>query len=318
MKIVLLDGGAVNPGDLSWDWLHEISEDVTIYDYTNDEDVIKRMADCELLITNKVNIDRKIIDAIPSLKCIFVTATGFNNIDINYAREKGIPVCNVPAYSSNSVAQIVFALLLEIINNVAKNNESVQKGDWKKAKLYTYQVTAQNELFGKTIGIVGFGNIGQTVARIAHAFGMKVLVNTRTEKAGFDYVTFVDFESLLKKSDVVSLHTALNKETENIMDEKAFDMMKESAIFINAARGGLIDEQALINALRNKKIRAAALDVIKQEPMEEDCKLLGIPNLIITPHIAWATIEARARMMEIIKANILSFLNEQPINVVNM
>lgn len=318
MKIVLLDGGAVNPGDLSWDWLHDISDEIAIYDYTEDQDVIPRMLGCELLITNKVNVDKHIIDAVPSLKCIFVTATGFNNIDIDYAKEKNIPVCNVPAYSSNSVAQLVFAMLLEIINNVAKNNESVQNGDWKKARLYTYQVTPQNELFGKTFGIVGFGNIGQTVAKIANAFGMKVLANSRSEKAGFDYVDFVDFETLLKNSDVVSLHTALNEQTKNIMDKKAFDLMKESAVFINAARGGLVDEQALINALNHKKIRAAALDVIKIEPMEEDCELIGIPNLILTPHIAWATIEARSRMMEIIKENILSFLRKQPINVVNM
>lgn len=318
MKIVLLDGGAVNPGDLCWQGLHRLSQDVHIYEHSREDQIVPRALGCEILITNKMPITREIIECLPGLRCILVTATGYNNIDIHHAAQKNIPVCNVPAYSSPSVAQLVFALLLELTNGVAQNNASVQAGDWQRATMYTYPVTRQMELCGKTMGIVGFGSIAQAVAHLAHAFGMRVIVTNRTKREVYDFVEFVSLEELLEESDVISLHTALGEGNKKMIDQSALEKMKPSAILINTARGGLIDEAALIRALESERIAGAALDVITTEPMEQGSPLLGVKNLLITPHIAFTTVEARTRLIELVLDNAQSFLGGTPQNVVNL
>ena len=318
MKIVVLDGCAANSGDISWDGLAQYGE-LTVYDRTDDADVIARIGDAELITTNKTVIDRHTMESCPKLKYIGVLATGYNVVDLDAAKEHGIVVTNVPAYSTDAVAQFTFALLLELANQVGVHNSSVKDGGWVRSKDFSYSVMPTMELYGKTMGIIGYGSIGQRVADIAHAFGMKVLVSSRTEmklpEGG--WIRWVSREELFAEADVISIHCPLFPETKGMINREAIGLMKRTALVINTARGGCIVEQDLADALNSGRIAGAAVDVVSQEPMKEDNPLLTAKNIIITPHIAWAPREVRQRLLQIAGDNMGAFLAGHPINVVN-
>ena len=319
MKLVILDAYAENPGDLSWDWLKDIVEEYDIYDITPPEKVIERSIDADILVTNKTVLTAEILSKLPNLKYISTLATGYNVIDTAYAREKGIAVSNIPAYSTDGVAQLVFALILEIVNNVALHNESVKNGDWCSSEHFCYWKTPITELANKTLGIVGFGKIGSAVAQIANAFGMKVIAyspNTRTYK-GFGEVEFVSLDEVTASADIISLHCPLTASTEGLVNMDFLKKMKKTAILINTSRGPVINEADLKKALDNGIIAAAGVDVLSAEPAKKDNPLLTCDNCIITPHIAWASFEARSRLMNIFKSNVEGFVAGKPINVVN-
>ncbi len=314
MKIVILDGHALNPGDLSWDCIKQFG-DVTYYDRTPSELVVERIGDADIILLNKVQITGEILEKCPSLKLICILATGYNVVDCTAAAKRGIPVCNVPGYSTNSVAQFVFALLLEICHQVGLHSASVHSGEWTACPDFCYWKAPQMELYGKTLGIIGYGSIGSAVANIAKALGMKVLAYSRTPKEGADFVTLPE---LLAKSDVISLHCPLFPETAGMINAETIAIMKDGAILINTARGGLIDEQAVADALRSGKLYGAAVDVVNQEPINANSPLLTAPNCIITPHIAWAPLEARQRILDITTRSIQGFIDGNRVNVVNM
>lgn len=318
MKIVVLDGCAANSGDISWDGLAQYGE-LTVYDRTDDADVIARIGDAELITTNKTVIDRHTMESCPKLKYIGVLATGYNVVDLDAAKEHGIVVTNVPAYSTDAVAQFTFALLLELANQVGVHNSSVKDGGWVRSKDFSYSVMPTMELYGKTMGIIGYGSIGQRVADIAHAFGMKVLVSSRTEKKLPEggWIRWVSREELFAEADVISIHCPLFTETKGMINREAIGLMKRTALVINTARGGCIVEQDLADALNSGRIAGAAVDVVSQEPMKEDNPLLTAKNIIITPHIAWAPREVRQRLLQIAGDNMGAFLAGHPINVVN-
>lgn len=318
MKIVVLDGCAANSGDISWDGLAQYGE-LTVYDRTDDADVIARIGDAELITTNKTVIDRHTMESCPKLKYIGVLATGYNVVDLDAAKEHGIVVTNVPAYSTDAVAQFTFALLLELANQVGVHNSSVKDGGWVRSKDFSYSVMPTMELYGKTMGIIGYGSIGQRVADIAHAFGMKVLVSSRTEKKLPEggWIRWVSREELFAEADVISIHCPLFPETKGMINREAIGLMKRTALVINTARGGCIVEQDLADALNSGRIAGAAVDVVSQEPMKEDNPLLTAKNIIITPHIAWAPREVRQRLLQIAGDNMGAFLAGHPINVVN-
>ncbi len=319
MKLVILDGYTENPGDLSWDWLKDTVDEYTVYDSTPQDAVVERCADADIVVTNKKLITKEIIDALPSLKFIATLSTGYNVVDIKAARERGIPVSNIPAYSTDGVAQLVFALLLEMTNKVAVHNESVKDGEWCRCEHFCYWKTPLTELRNKTFGIIGFGKIGSAVANIANGFGMKVIAwspNTRTYD-GFGEVEFTDKERVIKESDVLSLHCPLTEETEGMVDMNFLKKMKSSAFLINTSRGPVIVEKDLADALNEGIIAGAGLDVLSQEPADEYCPLLKCEKCIITPHIAWASLEARTRLMKIFEGNVKAFLDGKPTNVVN-
>lgn len=318
MKIVVLDGCAANSGDISWDGLAQYGE-LTVYDRTDDADVIARIGDAELITTNKTVIDRHTMESCPKLKYIGVLATGYNVVDLDAAKEHGIVVTNVPAYSTDAVAQFTFALLLELANQVGVHNSSVKDGGWVRSKDFSYSVMPTMELYGKMMGIIGYGSIGQRVADIAHAFGMKVLVSSRTEKKLPEggWIRWVSREELFAEADVISIHCPLFPETKGMINREAIGLMKRTALVINTARGGCIVEQDLADALNSGRIAGAAVDVVSQEPMKEDNPLLTAKNIIITPHIAWAPREVRQRLLQIAGDNMGAFLAGHPINVVN-
>ncbi len=319
MKLVILDGYTENPGDLSWEWIRDTVDEYTVYDSTPQEKVIERCKDADIVVTNKKLITREIIDALPSLKFIATLSTGYNVVDIKAARERNIPVSNIPAYSTDGVAQLVFALLLEMTNSVAIHNESVKEGEWCRSEHFCYWKTPLTELRGKTFGIIGFGKIGSAVANIANGFGMKVIAyspNTRSYN-GFGQVEFTDKERVITESDVISLHCPLTDETEAMVDMEFLKKMKKSAFIINTSRGPVIVEQDLADALNKGIIAGAGLDVLSQEPADENNPLLKCEKCIITPHIAWASLEARTRLMNIFEGNVKAFLEGKPRNVVN-
>lgn len=319
MKLVILDGYTENPGDLSWDWLKDTVDEYVIYDSTPQDKVLERCADADIVVTNKKLITREIINTLPSLKFIATLSTGYNVVDIKAARERNIPVSNIPAYSTDGVAQLVFALLLEMTNSVAIHNESVKNGEWCTCEHFCYWKTPLTELRNKTFGIIGFGKIGSAVANIANAFGMKVISyspNTRTYD-GFGQVEFTDKERVIKESDVISLHCPLTEETEGMVDIEFLRKMKKSAFLINTSRGPVIVEKDLADALNEGIIAGAGLDVLSQEPADESNPLLKCEKCIITPHIAWASLEARTRLMNIFQGNVKAFLDGKPQNVVN-
>lgn len=316
-KIVVLDGYLVNPGDLSWDKLRELGN-CEIHDRTPPNCVIERCKNAEIVITNKVEISAREMNQLPSLKYIGVSATGYNNVDIKSARENLIMVTNVPAYSTYSTAQHTFALLLEATNQVGQHNQAVHEGEWIKSMDFSFCRSPLLELNKLNFGIVGYGVIGQKVAEIAHAFGMNVLVHTRSVAKTMNFeVNVVDKTTLFKESDVISLHCPLTPETQHIINKTTLDLMKPSAILLNAARGGLVDEQALANALTNRTISAAAVDVLNEEPPSADCPLLNLANCIITPHNAWASLAARKRLLASVIANIQGYMGGAPINIVS-
>lgn len=318
MKIVVLDGCAANSGDISWDSLAQYGE-LTVYDRTDDADVIARIGDAELITTNKTVIDRHAMESCPKLKYIGVLATGYNVVDLDAAKEHGIVVTNVPAYSTDAVAQFTFALLLELANQVGVHNSSVKDGGWVRSKDFSYSVMPTMELYGKTMGIIGYGSIGHRVADIAHAFGMKVLVSSRTEKKLPEggWIRWVSREELFAEADVISIHCPLFPETKGMINRETIGLMKRTTLVINTARGGCIVEQDLADALNSGRIAGAAVDVVSQEPMKEDNPLLTAKNIIITPHIAWAPREVRQRLLQIAGDNMGAFLTGHPINVVN-
>lgn len=320
MKIVVLDGYVLNPGDLSWKGFEEFGE-IIVYDRTDPGDIISRIGDAEAVITNKTVLTKDIIEACPSIRYIGVIATGYNIVDIQAAYERGIPVTNVPGYGTDAVAQFTFSLILELCNRVGMHSESVANGGWIECPDFSYWKSPLIDLKGKTLGIIGYGNIGRRVAEIALAFGMKVLVNSRSRKSGDadnERIQWGTKEEVLAGSDIITLHCPLFEENQDMINKNTIALMKEGAMLINTARGPLVAEEDLVEALNSGKLRGAALDVIRTEPMTEDCPLLEAKNLIITPHIAWASREARSRLMDIAVNNLKCFIEGTPVNVVNL
>ena len=317
MEIVVMDGFTLNPGDLSWEALRKLGN-CKIYDRTTAGETLSRIGNAEIILTNKVIIDRQIMEAAPNLKYIGVLATGYNVVDVAAAKEKGIAVTNIPAYSTDSVAQMVFSHILAFCNRVELHTASVQNGDWQNCADFTYTCTPQIEISGKTLGIVGYGQIGQKVGRIARAFGMKVLFQNRSVKAVQDEnIRQVSLETVFSESDFVSLNCPLTNENQQFVNAALLSKMKPSAMLINTGRGGLINENDLAGALNSGQIAAAGLDVLSTEPPKADNPLLTAKNCFITPHIAWATIEARTRLMNIAVENVNAFLQGKAQNVVN-
>ncbi|MBF4693473.1 D-2-hydroxyacid dehydrogenase [Fusibacter ferrireducens] len=318
MKIVVLDGYTLNPGDLSWEAL-EAYGDLKVYDRTDEDQIVERIANCEIVFTNKTPITESVLKACPNIKFICVLATGYNVVNVQMARDLKIPVCNIPTYGTDAVAQYVFALLLALCHRVEAHSESVFEGEWSKSLDFCYWQSPLMELVGKTMGIIGFGRIGKRTAEIANAFGMKVMAYARHPDLALasDQLCYGTLEEIYEHSDVISLHLPLVEETQGMIDEVAISKMKTGVILINTSRGPLIVESDLVAALKAGKIRSAALDVVSVEPIEETSILLEAPNLIITPHIAWAPKEARERLLHIAVDNLKLFLEGTPINVVN-
>lgn len=319
MKIVILDARALNPGDLSYDCISQFGE-VTQYQRTETEDeTIARIGDSEIILVNKVPITETVLAACPNIKLICVQATGYNIVDTAACAKRGIPVTNVPTYGTAAVAQFTMALILEMCHRIGLHNHSVHQGDWMKAETFCYWLTPQMELAGKTIGIIGFGRIGQAVGKLAKAFGMKVIAYNRSQsEEGRKIAEYVDLDTLFAQSDIVSLHCPQTAQTEKLINAVTIAKMKDGAMLVNTARGGLVDEDALVEALQSGKLRYAAVDVVSQEPMKEDNPLLKTRKCIITPHIAWAPVESRQRLLDAVVENIRAFLNGSPQNVVNM
>jgi len=316
MKIVVLDGFTLNPGDLSWDELETLGE-CEIHDRTPANEVVKRATGAAIVLTNKTPVTGESISALPELKYIGVLATGYNIVDVAAARRRNIPVCNVPAYGTKSVAQHTFALLLELTQHAGHHGGTVRDGRWSKSPDWCYWDYPLIELDGMTIGIVGYGRIGRAVGELALAFGMKVLATSASPKQAPRGVTFVDLETLFQQSDAVSLHCPLTPQTKNLVNASRLGLMKPAAFLINTSRGPLIDEPALAEALNTGRIAGAGLDVLSVEPPQADNPLLGAKNCLITPHLAWATRAARSRLMRAVVANVRAFLAGKPENVVN-
>lgn len=316
MKIVILDAYAANPGDLSWDEFAALG-DLTVYDRTAQEDAAARIGDAEVVFINKVRLTDEIFAACPNLKLVSILATGYNIVDLAAAKRRGITVCNVPGYSTRAVVQMTFALLLEICQQVGLHSGTVHTGRWQTCPDFCFWDRPLIELDGKTMGIVGYGAIGSAVGTVAQALGMKLLVTARHEKPVPEGARFVSLPELLAQSDVVSLHCPQTAENARMIDAGALAQMKDGAILLNTARGGLLDEQAVADALRSGKLLAAGMDVVSAEPIRADNPLLTAPNCFLTPHIAWAPLETRRRLQAISAENLRAFLAGKPQNVVN-
>ncbi len=316
MKIVVLDGYALNPGDLSWKRLQEIG-DCVIYDRTSQEEILLRSVDAEVLITNKVIINQTSIEQLPKLKYIGVTATGYNVVDVKAASNKGIVVTNIPAYSTDSVAQLVFAHILTVANRVELHSNSVKNGDWANCPDFSYCKSPQTELTGKTLGIVGFGRIGQRVAEIGLAFGMKVIFQNRSVRNDLPKgIIQKTLGEVFSESDFISLNCPLTTDNMEFVNQELLKTMKQTAVIINTGRGGLINENDLATALNMGIIKAACLDVLSTEPPKAENPLIGAKNCFITPHLAWATYEARERLLEVTIDNLNCFISGSYQNVV--
>lgn len=318
MKLVVLDGYTLNPGDLSWEGVEQLGE-LAVYDRTSANEIVGRAKEAEVVLTNKVPLDAETLDNLPALKYIGVLATGYNIIDVDHARKRGVIVTNVPGYSTRSVAQLTFALLLELCHRVQRHSDRVKEEKWSRSPDFCFWDYPLVELSGKTLGIIGFGDIGQQVADVASALGMKVLGHSRTETDQSHRTNFhwASMDKLLKQSDVVSLHCPLTPRTEGLINKDSLEKMKRSAFLINTARGPLVKEADLAAALNAGKIAGAGLDVLSVEPPPSDNPLFGAKNCLITPHIAWATKEARIRLMDTAVVNIVAYLEGKPNNVVN-
>ena len=319
MKLTVIDGYTMNPGDLSWEQYEKFGE-LRVFDHsTNDEnEVLRRIADSEIVIANKSKVTRRVIDACPNIRFIAVQATGYDPIDYVYAREKGIPVSNVPAYGTDSVAQFAISLLLEICGHAGHHDQAVHQGKWAQCGDWCFWDYPMIELSGKTMGIIGFGRIGQAVGRIASALGMKVLAYNRSRsESGAKIAQYVELEELLASSDVISLHCPAFPETVGIINKNSIAKMKDGVILINNSRGALVVEQDLADALNSGKVAAAAVDVVSSEPISEANPLLSAKNCLITPHISWAPRESRQRIMDCTEENIRCFLAGKPQNLVN-
>lgn len=317
-RIVILDGYTVNPGDNPWDPVTEQGASA-VYDRTPPELVLERAAGAEIILTSKVKLTAAILEQLPELRFISLLATGYNNVDVEAAGQRGVMVANVPAYSTESVAQTTFALLLELTTRVGLHDRAVKAGEWVNAPDFSFQTAPLVELDGLTLGIVGFGAIGRAVARIGAAFGMKILAFTPRPPAAelFPDVTFVSRDELFSRADVVSLNCPQTADNAGFVDAALLGRMKRSALLINVARGGLVNEADLAGALRDGVIAGAGLDVVAVEPMQADNPLLTAPSCIITPHIAWATLAARRRLTAVVAANVCGYLSGAPINLVN-
>ncbi len=315
MKIILPDAQTVTQGDLSLEPLSEFGE-VVVHDLTEYDKIAETVADADAIICNKTVLNAETLRLAKHLRYIGLFATGYNNIDISYCRENGITVCNAGSYSTDAVCQHTFALILECLNRVGDYSRFVAEGNWKNSRTFSPFVFPLSELAGKTLGVVGYGSIGKAVGRVARAFNMNVIAYRRTpcEDEG---VRFSDLDTLLRESDIVTVHCPLNDESYRMFDKTAFDKMKDGAIFVNTARGGVMDENAVAQALRSGKLSYAAIDVLEQEPMAQDCVLCGLENCIVTPHIAWAPMETRERLMGIVCDNLRGFLSGNPRNVVS-
>ncbi len=311
MKIVILDGATAKGKELDFDFLNQFG-DVTYYDTTSNEDVLSRAKDADILVINKIVMDKDTLAECKNLKLITILATGYNIVDIEAAKALGITVCNVPYYSTNSVAQLTFAFILEFACKLSLHTQSVARGDWQNCKDFAFTLDTLHELCGKTLGIIGYGSIGKKVAQIGKAFGMNVLIGTRTPVEGC-----VSKEEVFKNADFVTLHCPLNEQSKLMINEKSLALFKPTAYLINTARGGLIDENALAAALNSGKIAGAALDVLTSEPPKADNPLIHAKNCIITPHMAWSSLEARVRLLHATEDNVRAFLQNAPINKVN-
>jgi glycerate dehydrogenase len=318
MKIVVLDGYTLNPGDISWSGLEEHGE-LTVYDRTPADKIVERIGNAEIIFTNKTPLTRETFDRCPEIRFVGVLATGYNVVDTEYAKSRGIPVTNIPTYGTAAVAQFAFALLLELCHHVGAHSDSVHKGDWTKCPDFCYWNYPLVELAGKTFGIIGFGRIGQAAARIAQAMGMKVLAYDQffDPKLENDGLKYARLDELFAGSDVISLHCPLFPSTQGIINKTNIAKMKDGVMIINTSRGPLVVEQDLAEALNSGKVAGAALDVVSTEPIGSSNVLLKAQNCIITPHIAWAPRESRNRLMNIAVDNLKAFLSGSPVNVVN-
>lgn len=317
MKIVILDGYSVNPGDLSWEELEACGE-LTVYDRTNTEDILKRTKNADAILTNKVVISSEIINKLPNLKYIGVLATGYNVVDIEAAKKRGIAVTNVPAYSTNSVVQMTFAHILNLTNRVAHYAHENRKGKWSASPDFCYWDTNLGEIAGKTLGVVGLGNIGYKVACIARDFGMDVFACTSKNSADLpDGIQKVTFNGLLGISDILTLHCPLTPQTKEMINKDTLSQMKRGALLINTGRGALVNDKDVAQALCEGQLGGYGADVMTQEPPKPDNPLLSAPNAYLTPHIAWATLEARKRLVSIASANVAAFVQGSPKNVVS-
>ena len=317
MRIVMLDAYTTNPGDLSWDFLNEYG-DVTIYDRTPVDKIIERIKDADIVVTNKTPLTKETIDLLPNLKFIALLSTGYNIVDYIHLKEKGIPVSNIPAYSTDAVAQLVMSFILELAMNVGLHSESVRNGDWTNSTDFCYWKTPLTEIAGKTMGIFGLGKIGRAVAERAKAFGMNIVAYVpRIHGDEPDYIKLLSLDEMLAVSDVVSMHCPLTPETEGIVNEEFIAKMKTGAYFINTSRGTVVNEKALADALNTGKLGGAGLDVLSTEPPKTDNPLLTAKNCFITPHIAWASFETRERLVGIFRDNIKAFVSGKPQNVIN-
>lgn len=318
LKFVVLDSYALNPGDLSWEWLENLGE-CEIYDRTPADKILERCMGADIVITNKTPITKDTLSKLSNLKYIALESTGYNVVDCEYAKEMGVPVSNIPSYSTNAVAQLTFSLILEITNAVGIHSESVRNGDWANCPDFCYWKTPLTELCGKTLGIVGFGQIGQAVADIAEAFKMNIVAVSghKTDQSHRKNFSWVDMDTLAKTSDIISFHCPLTEKTTGLVNEEFISKCKDGAIIINTSRGPVVDDQALADALNNDKLRGAGLDVLTVEPPKADNPLLSAKNCFITPHIAWAGFETRERLMNILEENVKAYLNGNPQNIVN-
>lgn len=317
MKIVVLDGYTLNPGDLTWDGLKALGE-ITVYDRTPADQIVTRIGDADVVYTNKTPITRDTLNICRNIRFIGVLATGYNVVDVDAAKEKGIPVCNIPTYGTASVGQFAIALLLEICHHVAHHSDSVYEGRWESNPDWCYWDYPLIELAGKTMGIIGFGRIGQTTGTIAKALGMKIVAYDRSpNEMGHSIAEYIDLDTLLRTSDVIALHCPLFPETQGIINKDSIAKMKDGVIILNNSRGPLIVEQDLADALNSGKVYAAGLDVVSSEPIHGDNPLLKAKNCLITPHISWAPKESRQRLMDIAVDNLEQFLKGTAINVVN-
>ena len=312
MNAVILDGYTTNPGDLSWSELKKLC-DFTIYDRTPADLIYERCKNSEIILTNKTPLRRDMLEKLPDVKYIGLLSTGFNVVDIDYCKEKNIPVCNIPSYSTNAVAQLVFAFILEFCNQVSLHSSAVHNKEWTECKDFSFWKSDLQELDGKTLGIIGLGKIGKRVADIADAFGMNILAFT-SHPSEYKNVRFVGLDELLSNSDFVTVHTPLTPSTENLVNKDFLKKMKKSAFLINTSRGPAVDERALADALENGEIAGAGLDVLSTEPPLPGNPLVGCKNCFITPHIAWAGFECRERLINILTANLKAFFDGKPQN----
>ncbi|MDE5642797.1 MAG: D-2-hydroxyacid dehydrogenase [Muribaculaceae bacterium] len=315
-KIVVLDGFVANSGDLSWEALERLGE-LTVYDRTAPEEIAGRCADADIVITNKVVLDADTIGRLPMLRYVGVLATGYNNVDLAACRDRGITVCNIPAYSTESVVQTALALLLELTNRAGTYARSVSEGAWTRCNDFSYRLGAITELCGKTAAVYGLGNIGMRMAEVLHSLGMKIIAFTsKTAEQLPAWIEKTDKDDFFRRADVLTLHAPLTDSNAGFICDTTLALMRPSALLVNTARGGLVDEQALAAALREGRIVGAGLDVLRQEPPAADCPLLDAPNCVITPHVAWQSTEARRRLLEICAGNVEAFIKGSPVNVI--